>query len=171
MQSAQNNATLKEISQGYKEITIQSIQHIQPFACETLDAAGSCALANAHKKLLLEARKVRLEQKRPAAMGWTPSLAGKKKGLERGPPVKIKVPNVDCIVMHSHPSGLTFSPDDLRAFAKHTSLKLLTAVGNDGNIFAIERTANTNEIALQLAASELSDAADKAKTNEQVWNL
>ena len=73
--------------------------------------------------------------------------------------------------MHSHPSGLTFSPDDLRAFAKHTSLKLLTAVGNDGNIFAIERTANTNEIALQLAASELSDAADKAKTNEQVWNL
>ena len=33
------------------------------------------------------------------------------------------------------------------------------------------RTANTNEIALQLAASELSDAADKAKTNEQVWNL
>ena len=71
MQSAQNNATLKENSLGYKEITIQSIQHIQPFACETLDAAGSRALANAHKKLLLEARKVlRLEQKRPAAMGW-----------------------------------------------------------------------------------------------------
>ena len=60
LQSAQNNATLKEISLGYKEITIQSIQHIQPFACETLDAAGSRALANAHKKLLLEARKVPL---------------------------------------------------------------------------------------------------------------
>ena len=98
-------------------------------------------------------------------------LGGYKESSEPGTPVKIKVPNVDCIVMHSHPSGLTFSPDDLRAFAKHTSLKLLTAVGNDGNIFAIERTANTNEIALQLAASELSDAADKAKTNEQVWNL
>lgn len=98
-------------------------------------------------------------------------LGGYKESSEPGTPVKIKVPNVDCIVIHSHPSGLTFSPDDLRAFAKHTSLKLLTAVGNDGNIFAIERTANTNEIALQLAASELSDAADKAKTNEQVWNL
>lgn len=60
LQSAQNNATLKEISLGYKEITAQSIQRIQPFACETLDAAGSRALANAHKKLLLEARKVPL---------------------------------------------------------------------------------------------------------------
>jgi len=60
LQSAQNNATLKEINQDYKEITAQSIQRIQPFACETLDAAGSRALANAHKKLLLEARKVPL---------------------------------------------------------------------------------------------------------------
>ena len=172
LQSAQNNATLKEISLGYKEITIQSIQHIQPFACETLDAAGSRALANAHKKLLLEARKVPLgtEKARCYGLDMQP-LGGYKESSEPGTPVKIKVPNVDCIVMHSHPSGLTFSPDDLRAFAKHTSLKLLTAVGNDGNIFAIERTANTNEIALQLAASELSDAADKAKTNEQVWNL
>ena len=172
LQSVQNNATLKEISLGYKEITIQSIQRIQPFACETLDAAGSRALANAHKKLLLEARKVPLgvEKARCYGLDMQP-LGGYKESSEPGTPVKIKVPNVDCIVMHSHPSGLTFSPDDLRAFAKHTSLKLLTAVGNDGNIFAIERTANTNEIALQLAASELSDAADKAKTNEQVWNL
>lgn len=172
LQSAQNNATLKEINQDYKEITAQSIQRIQPFACETLDAAGSRALANAHKKLLLEARKVPLgtEKARCYGLDMQP-LGGYKESSEPGTPVKIKVPNVDCIVMHSHPSGLTFSPDDLRAFAKHTSLKLLTAVGNDGNIFAIERTANTNEIALQLAASELSDAADKAKTNEQVWNL
>jgi hypothetical protein len=172
LQSAQNNATLKESSQEYKEITAQSIQHIQPFACETLDAAGSRALANAHKKLLLEARKVPLgiEKARCYGLDMQP-LGGYKESSEPGTPVKIKVPNVDCIVMHSHPSGLTFSPDDLSAFAKHTSLKLLTAVGNDGNIFAIERTANTNEIALQLAASELSDAADKAKTNEQVWNL
>ena len=69
MQSAQNNATLKEISLGYKEITIQSIQHIQPFACETLDAAGSRALANAHKKLLLEARKVPLGTEKARCYG------------------------------------------------------------------------------------------------------
>lgn len=98
-------------------------------------------------------------------------LGGYKESSEPGTSVKIKVPNVDCIVMHSHPSGLTFSPDDLRAFAKHTSLKLLTAVGNDGNIFAIERTANTNETALQLKVSKLNEATNKAETKAQVWNL
>ena len=172
LQSAQNNATLKEISLGYKEITIQSIQHIQPFACETLDAAGSRALANAHKKLLLEARKVPLgiEKARCYGLDMQP-LGGYKESSEPGTSVKIKVPNVDCIVMHSHPSGLTFSPDDLSAFANHASLKLLTAVGNDGNIFAIERTANTNETALQLKVSKLNEATNKAETKAQVWNL
>ena len=67
-------------------------------------------------------------------------------------------------------TGLDGSEDTLTAVKSVTGGKTV-AVGNDGNIFAIERTANTNEIALQLAASELSDAADKAKTNEQVWNL
>ena len=172
LQSAQNNATLKESNQDYKEITAQSIQRIQPFACETLDAAGSRALANAHKKLLLEARKVPLgvEKARCYGLDMQP-LGGYKESSEPGTSVKIKVPNVDCIVMHSHPSGLTFSPDDLRAFAKHTSLKLLTAVGNDGNIFAIERTANTNETALQLKVSKLNEATNKAETKAQVWNL
>ena len=172
LQSAQNNATLKEISLGYKEITIQSIQHIQPFACETLDAAGSRALANAHKKLLLEARKVPLgiEKARCYGLDMQP-LGGYYESEAPGKSVKIKVPNVDCIVMHSHPSGLTFSPDDLSAFANHASLKLLTAVGNDGNIFAIERTANTNETALQLKVSKLNEATNKAETKAQVWNL
>ena len=172
LQSAQNNATLKEISLGYKEITAQSIQRIQPFACETLDAAGSRALANAHKKLLLEARKVPLgvEKARCYGLDMQP-LGGYKESSEPGTSVKIKVPNVDCIVMHSHPSGLTFSPDDLSAFANHASLKLLTAVGNDGNIFAIERTANTNETALQLKVSKLNEATNKAETKAQVWNL
>ena len=171
MQSEKNNATLKESSLGYKEITIQSIQHIQPFACETLDAAGSRALANAHKKLL-EARKVPLgiEKARCYGLDMQP-VSGYKESSEPGTSVKIKVPNVDCIVMYSHPSGLTFSPDDLSAFANHASLKLLTAVGNDGNIFAIERTANTNETALQLKVSKLNEATNKAETKAQVWNL
>lgn len=172
LQSAQNNAILKETSGDYKEITAQSIQNVQPFACETLDAAGSRALANAHKKLLLEARKVPLgvEKARCYGLDMQP-MGGYYESAAPGKSVKIKVPGVDCIVMHTHPSGLTFSPQDLAVFANHTSLKLLTAVGNDGNIFAIERTANTNEVALQHKVSKLNEATDKAETKVQVWNL
>ena len=171
LQSAQNNATLKEISLGYKEITIQSIQHIQPFACETLDAAGSRALANAHKKLLLEARKVPLgiEKARCYGLDMQP-LGGYKESSEPGTSVKIKVPNVDRIVMHSHPSGLTFSPDDLDAFSKNKTIRILTAVGNDGSLYAIERTNNTDETALENLTSLLMFDMNKATTKAAVYD-
>lgn len=171
LQSVQNNATLKEISLGYKEITIQSIQRIQPFACETLDAAGSRALANAHKKLLLEARKVPLgiEKARCYGLDMQP-LGGYKESSEPGTSVKIKAPNVDCIVMHSHPSGLTFSPDDLDAFSKNKTIRILTAVGNDGSLYAIERTNNTDETALENLTSLLMFDMNKATTKAAVYD-
>lgn len=171
LQSAQNNATLKEISLGYKEITAQSIQRIQPFACETLDAAGSRALANAHKKLLLEARKVPLgvEKARCYGLDMQP-LGGYKESSEPGTPVKIKVPNVDCIVIHSHPSGLTFSPDDLDAFSKNKTIRILTAVGNDGSLYAIERTNNTDETTLENLTSLLMFDMNKATTKAAVYD-
>ena len=171
LQSVQNNATLKEISLGYKEITAQSIQRIQPFACETLDAAGSRALANAHKKLLLEARKVPLgiEKARCYGLDMQP-LGGYKESSEPGTSVKIKVPNVDCIVMHSHPSGLTFSPDDLDAFSKNKTIRILTAVGNDGSLYAIERTNNTDETALENLTSLLMFDMNKATTKAAVYD-
>ena len=171
LQSAQNNATLKENNQDYKEITAQSIQRIQPFACETLDAAGSRALANAHKKLLLEARKVPLgiEKARCYGLDMQP-LGGYKESSEPGTPVKIKVPNVDCIVMHSHPSGLTFSPQDLAVFANHTSIKLLTAVGNDGALYAVERTTATNESALRDLTKRMLIDVSYAKTKVAVYD-
>ena len=171
LQSAQNNATLKENNQDYKEITAQSIQRIQPFACETLDAAGSRALANAHKKLLLEARKVPLgiEKARCYGLDMQP-LGGYKESSEPGTSVKIKVPNVDCIVMHSHPSGLTFSPDDLDAFSKNKTIRILTAVGNDGSLYAIERTNNTDETALENLTSLLMFDMNKATTKAAVYD-
>lgn len=171
LQSARNNAILKETSGSYKEITMQSIQNIQPFACETLDAAGSRALANAHKKLLLEARKVPLgvEKARCYGLDMQP-LGGYYESDAPGKSVKIKVPGVDCIVMHTHPSGLTFSPQDLAVFANHTSIKLLTAVGNDGALYAVERTTATNEGALRDLTKRMLIDVSYAKTKVAVYD-
>ena len=171
LQSARNNAILKETSGSYKEITMQSIQNVQPFACETLDAAGSRALANAHKKLLMEARKVPLgvEKARCYGLDMQP-LGGYYESDAPGKSVKIKVPGVDCIVMHTHPSGLTFSPQDLAVFANHTSIKLLTAVGNDGALYAVERTTATNEGALGDLTKRMLIDVSYAKTKVAVYD-
>ena len=150
---------------------MQSIQNVQPFACETLDAAGSRALANAHKKLLLEARKVPLgvEKARCYGLDMQP-LGGYYESDAPGKSVKIKVPGVDCIVMHTHPSGLTFSPQDLAVFANHTSIKLLTAVGNDGALYAVERTTATNEGALGDLTKRMLIDVSYAKTKVAVYD-
>ena len=171
LQSARNNAILKETSGSYKEITMQSIQNVQPFACETLDAAGSRALANAHKKLLLEARKVPLgvEKARCYGLDMQP-MGGYYESDAPGKSVKIKVPGVDCIVLHTHPSGLTFSPQDLAVFANHTSIKLLTAVGNDGALYAVERTTATNEGALRDLTKRMLIDVSYAKTKVAVYD-
>lgn len=172
LQSAQNNATLKEISLGYKEITIQSIQHIQPFACETLDAAGSRALANAHKKLLLEARKVPLgtEKARCYGLDMQP-VSGYFTGEQEG---GVHIPNFSTphIAIHNHPSGMTFSPEDILGFASRDSMQMLTIVGNDGSVYALEKTAATDLISLKMAARTLNHTAnDPTMPKTAVYNL
>ena len=172
LQSAQNNATLKEISQGYKKITAQSIQRIQPFACETLDAAGSRALANAHKKLLLEARKVPLgvEKARCYGLDMQP-VSGYFTGEQEG---GVHIPNFSTphIAIHNHPSGMTFSPEDILGFASRDSMQMLTIVGNDGSVYALEKTAATDLISLKMAARTLNHTAnDPTMPKTAVYNL
>lgn len=161
LQSAQNNATLKEISQGYKAITAQSIQRIQPFACETLDAAGSRALANAHKKLLLEARKVPLGIEKARCYGLDMQPLGEYITGQRAGSVRVPNYSTPHIVIHNHPSGLTFSPGDILGFATRDSMRMLTIVGNDGSIYALEKTAATNPELLTKAATKLNVSANE----------
>lgn len=167
LQSAQNNATLKEISLGYKEITIQSIQHIQPFACETLDAAGSRALANAHKKLLLEARKVPLGTEKARCYGLDMQPLGEYITGQRAGSVRVPNYSTPHIVIHNHPSGLTFSPGDILGFATRDSMRMLTIVGNDGSIYALEKTATTNPELLTKAATKLNVSANEPSLTPQ----
>ena len=167
LQSVQNNATLKESSQEYKEITAQSIQRIQPFACETLDAAGSRALANAHKKLLLEARKVPLGIEKARCYGLDMQPLGEYITGQRAGSVRVPNYSTPHIVIHNHPSGLTFSPGDILGFATRDCMRMLTIVGNDGSIYALEKTAATNPELLTKAATKLNVSANEPSLTTQ----
>ena len=167
LQSAQNNATLKENNQDYKEITIQSIQRIQPFACETLDAAGSRALANAHKKLLLEARKVPLGIEKARCYGLDMQPMGEYITGQRAGSVRVPNYSTPHIIIHSHPIGLTFSPSDVLGFAGRDYMRMLTIVGNDGSIYALEKTAATNPELLTKAATKLNVSANEPSLTPQ----
>ncbi len=131
---------LDEIKGGYLPITAKSIEAVQPFTCRALDEAGQRALARAHRELLQEAaaHPVGIEVARCYGLDLQPlgeTIVGRQQGL-----VRIPDQDVPYIAAHTHPSGLTFSPGDIRGFATRKNMQMLTAVGNDGTVYAIEKT-------------------------------
>lgn len=54
--------------------------------------------------------------------------------------VSIPVENVDYISIHNHPSGETFSLDDVSILACEERMKILSVVGNNGNAYYLSKT-------------------------------
>ena len=159
---------LEETGSHYLPITERSLDAVKPFACRTLDETGQQALAQAHRQLLQEAAA------HPAG-----TEAARCYGLDMQPlgqtvigtqPGKVRIPDQDVpyIAAHTHPSGLTFSPSDIRGFALRDKMQMLTAVGNDGTVYALERTADYNALAVLDLYSKMNERILQAKTNEAV---
>lgn len=162
------NGILKDSKSQYLPITEESIKRIKEFRCQTLDAAGQKALAQAHKSLLREAASydTGIEAARCFRLDMQPIgvlLVGD--GM-----ASVKIPDHDIpyIAMHTHPSGLTFSPNDLAAFAKRKNMRMLTAVGNNGVVYALERGSECDENAILDLSTQLNMRIFESKTKKEV---
>lgn len=47
---------------------------------------------------------------------------------------------LEHIAIHNHPSGNIFTHTDIRTFFESYNLQILSAVGNDGMVFTLEKT-------------------------------
>lgn len=124
-----------------KSVTMESINTMKAFQCVTLGASAQIRLKNMHKQLLLVARKQTLGTEVARVfecdMG---ELTGYIFGEDN--PKSVCIPNmkVEHIAIHTHPSSSTLSSKDLLRFAQRDNLKMLTVIGHDGHIYAIEKT-------------------------------
>lgn len=142
------SSTYSSLNTKAKPVTMQSIANVKAFSCDTLDAAGQQQLKNAHKRLLMVASK----QPEIVEVGrvfdikmkpLTKDITGSAEGSS------VKLPNFDApyIVIHTHPACGIFSHGDLSSFVDNEDLKLMTAIGHNGHIFAVEKSSeyNSNE--------------------------
>lgn len=157
-------------------VTIQSVGNVKAFQCETLDAAGQAQLVNAHKRLLTTASKQPLgvEVGRAFDLNMQP-LTQDIVGPAEGHSVAVPDFDVPYIVIHTHPASGTFSHGDLMNFVQNQNLKLMTAVGHDGHVYAAEKTdgynmAATNGIVwdLNMKISELQQLPRSELSNEEL---
>lgn len=144
-----------------KPVTMQSISNVKAFSCDTLDAAGQQQLKNAHKRLLMTASKQPLgvEVGRAYDLNMKP-LTKELTGAAERSTVSVPKQNVPYIVIHTHPDSNIFSQRDLSNFANNVNLKMLTAVGNDGHVYAVEKSASFDAKAVKTLVSDLGESVN-----------
>lgn len=144
-----------------KPVTMQSISNVKAFSCDTLDAAGQQQLKNAHKRLLMTASKQPLgvEVGRAYDLNMKP-LTKELTGAAERSTVSVPKQNVPYIVIHTHPDSNIFSQRDLSNFANNVNLKILTAVGHDGHVYAVEKSASLDAKAVKTLVSDLGESVN-----------
>ena len=131
---------LQELDFSDKPVTMQSISKIRPVESRLLSAADQKRLANIHKKLLMTVSRAPLGTEYGECYNLnmerlTPQpKAGEKLG-------RVRLPDFPepYIAVHNHPNGLTFSVGDIQQVLERQNLKMLTAVGNNGRVYAMEK--------------------------------
>ena len=151
-----NSSVYSSLNMEPKPVTMQSIANVKAFSCDTLDAAGQQQLKNAHKRLLMVASKQpkNVEVGRVFDIKMKP-LTKDIVGPARGGSVKPPKTTVPHIFIHTHPDCSIFSQGDLYNFAHDDSIKLLTAVGHNGHIYAIEKTSEYDSNTIKAISSRL----------------
>lgn len=156
-QARKASSTYSSLNTKAKPVTMQSIANVKAFSCDTLDAAGQQQLKNAHKRLLMVASK----QPENVEVGkvfdikmkpLTKDITGSAEGSS------VRLPNFDTpyVVIHTHPACGIFSHGDLSSFTRNKNLKLMTAIGHNGHIYAIEKSINYDAAAANGIVGDLN---------------
>lgn len=159
---------LKDSQNGYLSITEESINRVTAFRCETLDAAGQQALAQAHRNLLREAAGYGPGTEVARCFRLDMQPIGDLLVGDRVASVRIPDQDIPHIAAHTHPSGLTFSPNDILGFLRRKNMRMLTAVGNNGAVYALERQPWADEIAVLDLYDQMNKRIVASSTKQDV---
>lgn len=137
--SAAKRDILKDINLDPLPITKESLSRVQKFVCDTLDQPMQAKLQNEHKKLLISISGKPKGTEAGATYSLQMKPLHKVVGQDRAARVHIPKEKEPYIAMHTHPTGGTFTHTDLNLFARDEHMRMLTAVGNNGTVYAVEK--------------------------------
>lgn len=159
-----NFSVYSSLNMEPKPVTMQSISNVKSFNCETLDGAKQQQLQSAHKRLLMTAAKQPpgVEVGKAFDLNMKP-LTQDVVGSAEGHSVKLPNFSVPYAVIHTHPACDIFSHGDLSSFAKNENLKLMTAIGHNGHIYAVEKSADYDAVAAKDIVWQLNAGIDRLK--------
>lgn len=116
------------------DASIDAVQEVEPMGWTKKAIAK---LRRAHQELLRSVQKLPVGHEAGAVYDMDMELIEQVIG-ERST-VSLPSGKGAHIVIHTHPSGQTFTEPDIRMFVKRGGTKVLTAVGNNGKVYLIQK--------------------------------
>ena len=151
-----SSGIVKDVNLEPIEITMDSIQRVQPFECDCLDKNGQQSLKNAHRRLLMSLVAKPLGTEASAVYSLDMQKLGEFVGDDAAGRVRIPDADVPYIGIHNHPTGGTFTHTDVELFARRKNMMVLTAVGNNGSVYALEKVGTFNYLDFNQYAKRLA---------------
>ncbi len=130
-------------------ITEEAIRRVPQVIPSGWSFDRAALLQEAHKDLLrfVKDQPVGIE----ATAVYTPELVLHKRKLGTMYSVRIPPCSGKHIAIHNHPDGLVFSLADIEGFGKRFEMEMLTAVGNNGAVYVLQKTENYDPVRFSIA--------------------
>lgn len=132
------NDILRSTDGGDIPVTEAAIQRVPRVRPSGWDEKSCLRLEEAHKELLRFVREAPVGTE--AAAVYTEDMRLVSRILGENGQVRLKSVNVPHVLIHNHPNGMTFSFEDIKSFIRNADMIVLTAVGNNGNVYAVQKT-------------------------------
>lgn len=119
-------------------VTQQAIDGVPRIKTSGWTDAMADALQAAHRALLEYVRDAPVGTEAGFVCDLDGTVLDRRMGSQGG----VRFPDLEMehMLLHNHPDGLTFSETDLVAFLRRPESKVLTAVGNQGSVYLIAKT-------------------------------
>lgn len=137
---AQDDGTMRAQHLENIPVTQEAIDRVPLVRSPVLDDAANQRLQQEHKRLLTRAMQFELGTE----VGGTYRLdmSGLSQNDGRLGAQQIVLPDHEepYVAVHTHPSGGTFTAEDMELFIRRPNLAVLTAVGHDGDVYVLSKT-------------------------------
>lgn len=162
---------LRDNNGGLFPITEESIQKVPLIQPEGWSQEKAQRLQEAHRDLLRAVRDKPIGTEAGRVYDWNMSpLSGIIMGTPGEGTINLPSCGIPYIVVHNHPDGETFSPADIEKFIFTENISMITAVGNNGSVYAAIKTEEFNGfgahqkfLSLNAALQDCVEKRDKSK--------
>jgi len=169
LESSGKRGILKDISGGAIPVTGESIRRVPLIQPEGWSLEQAKRLQEAHRELL------RAVQGKPALTEagrvYRPDMSPLSEIIIGEPGASgIKLPSYGApyISIHSHPGGEMFSEADIESFIFSLNMSMMTAVGNNGSVYAAIKTLDFDGFGARQKLLSLKPALEDCKRDKDV---